>query len=100
MAPGALKFQFAMIAKVDDTFHFKREELKPNPMQDGTLLAQMCWSNFFLDERDMPNQILFGADNCKYCILLAIALYIEGANNTAGKYRFLCACCCICCDLI
>ena len=88
MAPGALKLQFAMIARVDDTSHFKREELKSNPMQDGTLLAQMCWSKNVLNERDAPDQILFGADNCKYCILLAIAIHLEGICTNAGTYCF------------
>jgi len=73
----AMKFQFAMIARIDDTSHFKKEDLKPNPQFGFTLLAQMMWSKNVMDERAAPNQLLFGADSPRFCLLLALSVHLE-----------------------
>ena len=92
MAPTAMKFQFNMVARIDDTAHFQKEELKPNPRFDFTLLAQMCWSKNVLEERSAPDQILLGANNRTYCLLLAGAIHLEASCSTpeglASPYLF------------
>ena len=78
MVPAALKFQFSMIGRVDDTCHFKEEDLKPNPQfPQFTLLARMRWSKNVMEERDAPDQLLLGANDPKYCVLFGFALYLE-----------------------
>jgi hypothetical protein len=77
MVTTAAKFQYTMVARVDDTANFKEEDLKPNPQFDFTLLCQMCWSKNVLEERDAPDQILLGAMDRQYCILLALGIYLE-----------------------
>ena len=57
MLPAASKFQFHMIARVDDVAHFEEEDLKPNPQFDFALLAKrwdgqrMSWRNGTLQTR-------------------------------------------------
>jgi len=70
------KFQYNMMARVDDTTELKMENLRVNPQFPFALLCQLCWSKNLQEERAMPFQILLGsADHC-YCILLALGLYL------------------------
>ena len=71
------RFQTSMIARIDDTCKFKLEDLKPDPQFAFTLLAQMCWSKNVRDERDAPNQILLGAMDMRYCVLVGLAVHLE-----------------------
>lgn len=77
MLPAASKFQFHMVARVDDVAHFKEEDLKPNRQFDFALLARMGWSKNVLEERDAPDQIILGSFNADYCCLLGLAIYLE-----------------------
>jgi hypothetical protein len=77
MLPAAAKFQFQMIARVDDVAHFKEEDLKPHPQFDFALHARMGWSKNVLEERDAPDQIIFGAFNSNFCCLLGLAIFLE-----------------------
>jgi hypothetical protein len=53
------------------------EAEQPNPQFPFTLLAKMCWSKNVLEERDAPDQIVIGAMDRRYCILLALGIYLE-----------------------
>jgi hypothetical protein len=77
MVPTAAKFQFHMVARVDDTCRFEEEDLKPNPQFPYTLLVKMCRSKNVLEERDAPDQIVIGAMDRRYCMLLALGIYLE-----------------------
>ena len=77
MVTAAAKFQFTMIARIDDTSHFLEEDLKPNPQFDFYLLCRVCWSKNVLEERNAPDQLLLGSNNPTYCILLALGLFLE-----------------------
>ena len=88
MIPTVLKFQFHMIARIDDTMNFKEKDIKPHPLFRFALQAKMRWSKNLHDERNVPDQILLGAMDTKYCILLGLAMYCEiwlernmGTNN-------------------
>ena len=72
-----MKFQFVMVARLDDACNFKKENLKRNVQFPFALLCQMCWSKNVLEERDAPDQILLGASDRNYCILLALGIYSE-----------------------
>jgi hypothetical protein len=71
------RFQFHMIARIDDTAKFYVEDLKANTQFDFTLLAKMCWSKNVQDERDAPDQIVMGAMDRRYCVLLGMAAHLE-----------------------
>lgn len=77
MLPAAAKFQFQMVARVDDVAHFKEEDLKPHPQFDFVLHARMGWSKNVLEERDAPDQIILGAFNSYFCCILGLAIFLE-----------------------
>jgi hypothetical protein len=58
-------------------------DVKPNPQYTFTLLATMCWSKNILDEQDAPDQILLGAMDWWYCVLLELALWLEIDEETS-----------------
>lgn len=92
MAPAAGKFQFHMVARVDDVAHFEEEDLKPNPEFDFALLSRMGWSKNVLEERDAPDQIILGSFNSEFCCMLGLAIYLEWwkevGHGDANKYLF------------
>ena len=66
-----------MVARLDDTCRLEEQDLKPNPQFPFTLLCRMCWSKNVLEERDAPDQILLGAMDRCYCVLLALGIFLE-----------------------
>lgn len=92
MMPAASKFQFHMVARVDDVAHFEEEDLKHNPQFDFTLLSRMGWSKNVLEERDAPDQIILGSFNSFFCCLLGLAIYLEiwkeSGQGDTNKYLF------------
>lgn len=78
LIPTVCKFQFALIARIDDTCNFKEVDLKPNPQfRRFSLLSRISWSKNIREERDAPDQILLGAMDTRYCILLSLGIYLE-----------------------
>lgn len=77
MVTAAARFQFAMIGRIYDIAHFEKQDLKANPQFDFALQCRMRWSKNVMEECDAPDQILFGTMDPKYCILLALAIYLE-----------------------
>ena len=83
-----------MIGRVDDVANFKMEDLTPCVEYPFCLQSKMCWSKNVLDERDAPNQILLGAADPNFCVLLALAIHLEhqlgnGGIDLAADKRFL-----------
>lgn len=70
MVPAYCKVQFTMVARLDDTCQIEEQDLKPNPQFPFSLLCRMCWSKNVLEERDASDQILLGAMDQRYCVLL------------------------------
>ena len=66
-----------MVARLDDTCRIEEQDLKPNPAFPFTLLCKMCWSKNVQEERDAPDQILLGAMDRQYCILLGLGIFLE-----------------------
>jgi hypothetical protein len=69
------------------------EDIKPNlHFPFAALLVQMCWSKNVNEERDAGKQILLGSMKIEYCILLALAMFLEvwigGRNGMAGTLLF------------
>ena len=86
-ARAVLTLQYNMIGRIDDTCKTKAEDLKPNAQFPFCLLGTMCWSKNVLDERDAPDQILIGAMDERYCILLALAEFLE-TNEDPSSFLF------------
>jgi len=68
------KFQYNMMACLDDTTALKLVDLKNNPQYPFALQCQLSWSKNVYEERSALYQILLGSDNHRYCILLGLAL--------------------------
>ena len=76
-----MRFQYSIIARCDDMANFLVRAIKShsNPSFDSFCLrTNVYWSKNVLEERDCPDQILFGSMDVDYCVLLALALYLEG----------------------
>jgi hypothetical protein len=70
-------FQCNMVARVDDVAHFRFEDLTASVEYPFTLQSKMCWSKNVLEERDAPEQIIFGANDPTFCVLLALGIHLE-----------------------
>jgi hypothetical protein len=77
MIPALLKVQFHLVGRVDDMFHFLEEDLKVHPEFPFALQAQFHWSKNIMDERQTPNQIVLGSMDPNFCVLLALAIFLE-----------------------
>jgi hypothetical protein len=77
MYPAMFKFQFHFIARLDDTLHVRKDSIKVCDEFDFTVTTQLRWAKNVHDERDAPRQIMLGAVNPRYCILLALGIFLE-----------------------
>jgi hypothetical protein len=84
-----MRFQLSMIARIDDSAKLRVDNLKTNPQHiEFSILSKLCWSKNVQEERDAPDQILMGAMNKLYCVLIGLATWLEywidsgyGQNN-------------------
>jgi hypothetical protein len=73
-----IAFQLSMIARIDDTSKFRAPDLQPlHAFPDYGITARLCWSKNCREERDVPTQILFGADDWRYCVLSLLSSWLE-----------------------
>jgi len=70
-------FQYNIIGSIDDVSHMYLVNVKINPDFPYTLLVCIVWSKNILDERLAPDQVLLGANDPTYCVLLAFAIHLE-----------------------
>jgi hypothetical protein len=92
LAPCVNKVQYNLIARLDDAMELEFEDIKPNLHFPFSLLVHMCWSKNVNEERDAGEQILLGSMRREYCILLALAMYLEvwigSGNGMLGTLLF------------
>ena len=70
--------QFHFIARVDDTSALMVEEIKAHHVcKDFVLRCRLCWSKNVLEEKAVPPQIMFSANQFKFCPHLTLALFLE-----------------------
>ena len=73
-----LAFQCSMIARIDDTAKFRAPDLQPlEGFPFFGVTAKLCWSKNCYEECDTPIQILFGAEDWRYCVLGLLASWLE-----------------------
>ena len=86
----AMRMQFHMIGRGDDVHHMETKSLHVHPKFDFAFQTKMMWSKNVLEERDCPPQILLGAANPVFCIILSLAVYLEERFSRFGvNSRFL-----------
>jgi hypothetical protein len=89
--PMMLKFQFHIIARTDDITNLETGDLRShNKFGAFALQTKVSWSKNVMEERSCPDQILLGAADADFCILLALACCLESLlnNNHHGRYLF------------
>ena len=72
-----LRQQFQFFGRGDDVCHLEREGLRHHPDFDFALSQKVEWSKNVLEERECPPQILLGAMDPDWCVLLSLGLYLE-----------------------
>ena len=87
-------FQYNLIARVDDVAKFQMADITPNLEYDFILQSKMGWSKNVTEERDAPDQVLLGAMDLHYCVILGLAIHLEhgvlnGHLDDRGDRRLL-----------
>ncbi len=82
--PSLFVFQYNLIARIDDTCQFLVSNLTASSDFDFVLRSRLNWSKNVHEERDAPNQILLGAIDFRYCVLLTLAIHLEVFLGTEG----------------
>jgi hypothetical protein len=72
-----IKFMIHVIGRPDDTAELEWDIVHVNAEFPFALLVKLCWSKNMLEERESPEQILMGAMDSLFCLLLALATYLE-----------------------
>jgi hypothetical protein len=83
--PSLFVFQYNLIARIDDMCQLLVSNLRMSRDFDFVLRTKLNWSKNVHEECDVPNQILIGAMDHHYCVLLALAVYIEICLGSAGQ---------------
>ena len=86
-----MKLQFHIIGRTDDVTNVETADLKSHSkFGDFALQMKVHWSKNVLDERDCPDQLLIGAMDDDFCVLVALACYLESrlSSNVANRYLF------------
>ena len=88
--PSMLKLQFHIIGRADDICNVETMDLRShNRFRDFALLTAVSWSKNVMEERECPDQILLGANDVDFCVLLALACYLESKLSAAGDCKCL-----------
>jgi hypothetical protein len=76
-AAAFVKFMIHIIGRPDDTAELEWDDLHVNTQFPFALLVKMCWSKNISEERESPEQIILGAMDPLFCLLIAIAIHLE-----------------------
>ena len=79
-AAAALAVQFALITRGDDLSKLNVHDLgayERYPLI--AILGRIVWSKNVREERDAPQQVLFGSMDTRFCVLVNLALWLEFA---------------------
>ena len=77
-ASAYFAFQLYMIGRLDDTAKFRKPDLQPCPKYPayGTM-GRLAWSKNVNEDRDAPQQLMFGAMDVHYDVLSPLGLWLE-----------------------
>lgn len=85
-----LKYQYHLIARGDDISKFHLHDIEGHAdvrYRYFALQTKVRWSKNVFDERDCPDQLFLGSMDVDYCILLALAVYLESWLETAQSNK-------------
>ena len=88
--PMMALWQYHLIGRVDDVCNFKMNDPRGHGDFDFCLKTQVRWSKNVMEERQCPPQILLGAMDPLFCLLLNFAIYLEEtlSRNPDQLYLF------------
>ena len=76
--PTMKKLQFHIIGRADDVSNLETADLREHDkFKNFCLQTKVSWSKNVLEERECPDQILLGAMDVDFCVLLALGCYLE-----------------------
>jgi len=75
--PALIKFQFHMIARIDDTTQVIMDHIRVHDNFENALKTRLNWSKNVHDERDAPWQIILGSMDPVLCVLISLGLWLE-----------------------
>jgi len=83
---GIFRYQFSMVGRIDCSAHFQVANFWKNPQHpEFSILNRLCWSKNVHEERNAPTQILIGATDSNFCVLLGLASWLEFSIAKYGK---------------
>ena len=81
--PCMKKLQFHIIGRADDISNLETMDLRQHDkFKAFALQTKVSWSKNVLEERACPDQILLGAHDSDFCVLLALGCYLESRFST------------------
>ena len=75
--PMMALWQYHLIGRVDDVCNFKCNDPRGHGEFDFALKTKVRWSKNVMEERQCPPQILLGAADPMFCLLLNFGVYLE-----------------------
>jgi len=72
-----INFQFHVIGRIDDTTQVLINHIRVHDSFPNCLKTKLNWSKNVRDERDAPWQIILGAMDTTYCVLVSTATWLE-----------------------
>jgi hypothetical protein len=72
-----INFQFHVIGRSDDTTQVLINHIRVHDSFPNCLKTKLNWSKNVRDERDAPWQIILGAMDTTYCVLVSTAVWLE-----------------------
>ena len=76
-----MNMQWQLMARMDDMINLKFETVTTNLCFPFAINCQMRWSKNITEERDAPDQVLFGSMEEIICPLLNLGLFIECSDH-------------------
>jgi len=80
----AARTQFHVIGRGDNIHHVQTQNFMQHARFPFACQTKLNWSKNVRDERDCPFQIILGAMNHGFCMLLSLAIYLEIGFATFG----------------
>ena len=87
--PTMLKTQVHIIGRIDDISHMPTDSIKSHHRFSFCLETKLMWSKNVLEERSCPTQIMMGAADVDFCVLLGTLLTLLFVSACCGQYTNL-----------
>ena len=85
--PTMLKLQFHIIARTDDVCNVETNDIRSHSQFPFAGQLKVSWSKNVLEERECPDQILIGAFDDDFCILIALGTWLECSLSSRQQHQ-------------